>query len=172
MDVQGCAGGRGKEISMPLFLLFTGKTSLRVQRLGGAVLMALLVYMPVLEAQAATKKSPRPPTESGSPERSSPIPDEKALFLKGQLLFDRACPLMVQDMYNTLHKAEAFIAGRQPLTDPESVRRAEETRRDQEQLHREAQSARRDLELFEIDVKARYGGSLPAWWKYELSAEC
>jgi hypothetical protein len=58
------------------------------------------------------------------------------------------------------------MAGRKPATDPDSLRY-------QEQVHNEAEKARRDLELFEIDVKARYGGKFPSWWQdYTASKEC
>ena len=74
------------------------------------------------------------------------------------------CPLVLRSLDNTIQRNRDYIAGGKPLTDPDSLRY-------QEQLHNDAEIARRDLELFEIDVKARYGGKLPSWWKYDRKSE-
>jgi hypothetical protein len=137
---------------------------MRADRLWIAALMLGLVGIPLFEAWAASTKSPQSSDTPGASTGHGPTAEEKALLMKGQLLFDRMCPLMLRDLHNTLQRAQDFIAGRKPATDPDSLRY-------QDQVHREAEVARRDLELFEIDVKVRYGGRLPSWWQYKATSE-
>jgi len=119
------------------------------------ILSGVLVAMPVLEVHGETKKSPRPTPEAEPATRSARTSKEQALFTKGKLLHDRWCSLDVQLKIKELAAFEEKLADATKyygLTHPETYRRDAERQRGLDPLRHDVQNAKRDLDLFEIDV--------------------
>ncbi len=117
----------------------------------------------LLMSGVAWAESPRkdlPASAVEAPGQNPPTHEERTLLLKGQLLRDRWCPLIDEYTQAMLDVFKHEISGLY------TEREAAQKKRDIEPLHRDAENAKRDLDLFEIDVKAQYGGSFPSWWHY------
>src|SRR5262245_58059937 len=123
-------------------------------RIGIILSVVLLALLPISEAEPADSTT-----------RTS---DEQALFVKGQLLYDRWCSLnfqLLQSEANALLQKVDDATKYYGITHPETSRRDAERQRRLDPLRQDVQAAKRDLDLYEIDIKAKYGGSLPAWWQ-------
>ena len=105
-------------------------------------------------------------------------PAQQGVLLKGQLFYDRWCALadaLTKDHIKAIGKhvndmTADLNAG--TIANPETTRRNEERTRRLDLARRNVQDAARDLDLFEIDIKAKYGGALPIWWQYTGVEKC
>lgn len=125
-----------------------------------------LLMSGVAWAASSRKDLPAPAVEA--PDQKPPTSAERTLMVKGQLLRDRWCPMNYAYVQAVIDVAKDEISG---LYD---YREAARKLHDIEggPLHHDAENAKRDLDLFEIDVKTQYGGSFPSWWHYNVTDHC